>query len=177
MRDAIVDTTMTLVAEHGFSSVTMSQVAAETGIGRATLYKYFPDVDAILSAWHERQITAHLSQLVELRDRHGSAAQRLEAVLGAYAFIAYESRGHADNELAALLHRDAQVARAQKQLHKLIRDLIAETQHAGDVRTDIAADELAVFCLHALTAAGQLQSKAAVERVVAVALSGLQLPS
>ena len=39
----------------------MSQIAEQTGIGRATLYKYFPDVEAILLAWHERQVTGHLA--------------------------------------------------------------------------------------------------------------------
>jgi AcrR family transcriptional regulator len=47
VRDAIVDTAAALVAEHGLASVTMSQIAGETGIGRAMLYKYFPDVEAI----------------------------------------------------------------------------------------------------------------------------------
>jgi AcrR family transcriptional regulator len=67
-----VDATMALVANYGFSAVTMSQIAAATGIGWATLYKYFPDVDAILASWHERQINAHLSQLAKLRDRAGT---------------------------------------------------------------------------------------------------------
>jgi len=63
VREAILDTTAALVAEHGLLGVTMSQIAEETGIGRATLYKYFPDVEAILLAWHDRQITGHLAQL------------------------------------------------------------------------------------------------------------------
>jgi len=50
VRDATLDTTAALVAERGLASVPMSQIAAETGIGRATLYKYFPDVEAILAA-------------------------------------------------------------------------------------------------------------------------------
>jgi AcrR family transcriptional regulator len=62
VRDAILDTAAALVAEHGLLAVTMSQIAETTGIGRATLYKYFPDVEANLVAWHERQITAHLAQ-------------------------------------------------------------------------------------------------------------------
>jgi AcrR family transcriptional regulator len=33
----------------------MSQIAEETSIGRATLYKYFSDVEAILIAWRLRQ--------------------------------------------------------------------------------------------------------------------------
>ncbi|MGH9199575.1 MAG: TetR/AcrR family transcriptional regulator, partial [Acidimicrobiia bacterium] len=52
VREAILDITAKLVGEHGLRSVTMSQIAEDTGIGRATLYKYFPDVEAILSAWH-----------------------------------------------------------------------------------------------------------------------------
>src|SRR5262245_17985636 len=62
VRDATIDTTAALVAKHGLRAVTMAQIAEETGIGRATLYKYFPDVESILLAWHERQIAAHLEQ-------------------------------------------------------------------------------------------------------------------
>ncbi|HET7480249.1 MAG TPA: helix-turn-helix domain-containing protein, partial [Rubrobacteraceae bacterium] len=60
VHDAILDATAVLVAEHGLLSVTMSRIAEETGIGRATLYKYFPDVEAVLLAWHERHVTGHL---------------------------------------------------------------------------------------------------------------------
>jgi len=44
----------------------------------------------------------------------------------------------------------------------------------GDVRDDIAPGELASYCLHALTAAGDLPSKAAVHRLVTVTLTGLR---
>ncbi len=44
VRDATLDATAALVAEHGLTGVTMSQIAKESGIGRATLYKYFPDI-------------------------------------------------------------------------------------------------------------------------------------
>jgi AcrR family transcriptional regulator len=174
VRVAIEDTTATLVAEHGLASVTMSQIAEETGIGRATLYKYYSDVEAILFAWHKRQITGHLEYLAEVRDRAGNPGQRLEAVLQAYALIAHESHGHHESELAAFLHRDAQVARAQRQLTHFIRDLLIEGAKAGDFRDDVAPEELASYCLHALTAAGSLPSKAAVRRLVAVTLAGLR---
>ncbi len=177
VRDATLATTAALVAEHGLRSVTMSQIAEETGIGRATLYKYFPDVEAILLAWHERQITGHLESLAEVRDQADGAGERLEAVLEAYALISHESRGHHNTELAAFLHRDKQVARAEHQLRAMIRDLLTEAAKTGDVRDDVAADELASYCLHALTAAGSLPSKAAVRRLVTVTLAGLQPPS
>ncbi len=174
VNDAILATTAALVAKHGLRSVTMSQIAEQTGIGRATLYKYFTDVEAILAAWHERQIAAHLQQLTELRDQAGDAGQRLNAVLEAYALISHDTHGHHDSELAAILHRDEQVTRAQHQLRDVIQDLLTEAAATGDVRNDVAADELASFCLHALTAAGSMPSKAAVQRLVTVTLAGLR---
>lgn len=174
VREAILDTTMSLVEEHGLLSVTMSQIAEATGIGRATLYKYFPDVEAILLAWHERQIASHLGHLADVRDRAGEPRERLAAVLEAYALIAREFRGHADSELATLLHGDDQVARAEHHLRHLIRDLVADAAKAGDVRGDVAPEEVASYCLHALTAASRLPSKAAVRRLVTLTLNGIR---
>ena len=174
VRDAILDAAAALVAEHGLRSVTMSQIAEETGIGRATLYNYFPDVEAILFAWHERQVAHHLDYLAELARRAGGAAERLEAVLEAYALIVYEHRG---TEAAALLHRGEHVARAEAQLSGFVRSLLAEGADAGALRDDVAAGELATFCLHALSAASRLPSKAAVRRLVNVTLAGLQPPA
>ena len=173
VREAILDTTAALVAEHGLRSVTMSQIAEETGIGRATLYKYFSDVEAMLLAWHERQIAAHLDYLAEVRDR-GGPGEPLEAVLEAYALISHESQGHHNRALAAFLHRDEHVAHAQQQLRKMIRDLLTEGATRGVLRDDVAPDELATYCLHALTAAGSLPSKAAVRRLVRVTLASLR---
>jgi AcrR family transcriptional regulator len=171
VRDAILDTTAALVAERGLRSVTMSQIAEETGIGRATLYKYFSGVEAILVAWHERQVAGHLQDLAEVRDQAGDPGERLRAVLEAYALISHERHG---TELAELLHRGEHVARAQQQLTGLIRDLLTDAAQAGDLRDDVAPDELASYCLHALAAASSLPSKAAVHRLVTVTLAGLQ---
>lgn len=173
VRDATLDTTAALVAEHGLASVTMSRIAEETGIGRATLYKYFPDLEAILVAWHERHVTGHLEHLTALRDQAGDAGERLEAVLEAFAFISHQRH---DTELAALLHRGEHVARAQRKLTDLIRDLLTEVAATGDLRDDVAPQELASYCLHALMAASNLPSKAAVRRLVSVTLAGLRPP-
>jgi AcrR family transcriptional regulator len=173
VHDAILDTTGALVAEHGLLSVTMSRVAEETGIGRATLYKYFPDVEAILLAWHERHVGGHLELLAEIRDRSEDPRKRLEAVLGAYALI--EHRRHA-GELSALLHRGDHADRAQQHLTDIIRDLLRESADTGHVRDDVAPEELAGYCLSALAGASGLPSEAAVRRLVMVTLAGLRPP-
>jgi AcrR family transcriptional regulator len=177
VRDAILDTTAALVFEHGLRSVTMAQIAEQTGIGRATLYKYFPDVDAILRTWHHRQITTHLAQLIEVKDGISGAGRQLEAVLGAYARIAHRTRSRHDTEIGRFLHRDEHLAEAQQQLYGLITSLVTEAIQAGDLRSEVPPAELAGYCLHALNAASSLPSQAAVDRLVALTLGGLHSPN
>ena len=172
VHDATLDAFAAQIAEHGLASVTMSQLAAEAGIGRATLYKYFPDIESILVAWHERQIARHLRLLEQARDGASGPTARLEAVLSAFATIQHE---HHDTDLpVALLHRGGHVTEARQRLHVLISDLIAECAQTGDIQADVPPAELASYCLHALSAASSLPSRAAVQRLVTVTLAGLR---
>lgn len=175
VRDAVLDSAIALVEEQGLLSVTMSQIAETTGIGRATLYKYFPDVEAILRAWHERQIAEHLEQLSQAGKEADDAFGRLSAVLGAYALITHGSRGHRDTGLAALLHGHGEShTHAEQELRRLVRELIREAAAADAVRNDVSADELTEYCLYALGASNSLASRAAVRRLVEVTLAGLR---
>ena len=177
VRDAILDAATDLVARQGLRGVTMSQIAAATGIGRATLYRYFSDVDAVLLAWHERQVDGHLRLLADARDSADDPERRLAAVLEAFALTAMASRGRHDAELAALLHLDEHVLRAEHRLRVLIADVLTDAARAGSVRDDIPTDELVGYCLHAISAGGRLSSKAAVRRLINVTLTGLRPPT
>jgi AcrR family transcriptional regulator len=176
VQDAILDTTWALVSEHGLLSVTMSQIAQETGIGRATLYKYFPDVESILLAHHERHVAEHLTKLTRLREQPGRPRERLEALLLEYARILYHRGQSRADELMTLVHQDAHAIKAQDQVRRLIRGAIADAAKAGDLRQDVPADELTQYCVHALSAASGMPSEKAVRRLVAITLTGL-IPS
>lgn len=173
VREAILDGAWALATEHGVLSVTMKQVAERAGIGRATLYKYFPDVESILIAQHHRHIDSHLARLTEHRDRHTDAAQRLKTVLEHYATICHRRAQHGTEELTTLLHSGQHVDHAQEHLSTLFEELIAAAAAAGYLRDDVAPGELAAYCLHALGAAAALRSQAAVKRLVDITLDGL----
>ena len=173
VRGAIMDATAALVDESGLLSVTMAQIAERAGIGRATLYKYFSDVEAILVAWHDRHVAGHLERLTALRDQAGDPGSRLDAALRAYALICHHRGRHA-RDIDAVLHRGAQVAQARQQLADLFRDLLADAAAAGNIRDDTPPDELAGYCLHALAAAADQRSQPAVHRLVDVTLAGLR---
>ena len=172
--DAILDTTAALVAEHGLRGVTMSQIATEAGIGRATLYKYFPDVESILVAWHERHVAGHLVDLERLSERANDPREAVDSVLGAYAMLIFErGRSSGGADVAALIHQDDHVSGIELRLRRFISDLLADAAQAGYVRQDIASAELANYCLHALNAAANALNRSAVRRLVDVTLAGL----
>ena len=170
VREATLDAAGALVAELGLRGVTMSAIAERTGIGRATLYRYFPDADAILAAWHERHVTAHIEQLVHLAEGEGGALERLEAVLTAYALT---QRAQPRDEIAAALHSGPHVGEGRHRVSSVVSALVGEAAADDMVRTDVNAGELAEYCLHAVSAAGGLRSRAAVHRLVMVTMTGL----
>ena len=172
VREAVIDTTRRLAEREGLLSVTMSQIAEESGIGRATLYKYFPNVEAILVAHHDRHVAAHLQHLTDLRDGPGDADERLKVVAQEYALICFHRQQHGSQELTALLHRHDHVIETERQIHRLFQDLLDEVAAMGRL-SDGSSSELASYCVHALAAAGSLDSRAAVGRLVAVTLRGL----
>jgi hypothetical protein len=128
-------------------------------------------VQAIIFAWHERQVTRHLAHLARVRDQAAGSGKQLEAVLDAYALIVLDYHG---NKLAALVHRGDHGTSAEQRLRDFIRDLLTGDAVAATLRSDVPPDELATYCLHALAAARSLSSKAAIRRLVAVILAGLR---
>lgn len=172
VHDAVLDAAAALVAESGLSAVSMSAVASTTGIGRATLYKYFPDVETILTAWHERQVARHLGELEAIATRPAEPMARLHAVLDAYLRNAFGSRVHPHG----MPHAAAHVAHAQAHLRGFLAHLIADAAKAGAIRRDIPTDELATYALAALDGAAQVTTKAAMGRLLELTLDGMRAP-
>lgn len=174
VRDAILDAAAGLVAERGLRGLTMAEVAARAGIARATLYKYFGHAETILRAWHEREIAAHLADLAAIAEGPGEPADRLAAVLERYARTTQAGRGGHDAEVATVLHRDEHVSAARHRLRRLLAGVIAEAAAAGSVRDEVSPDELASYALHALGAASEVRSPAAVRRLVTLTMAGMR---
>ena len=143
VRDAILDATAALVHEHGLAAVTMSQIAADTGIGRATLYKYFPDVEAILVAWHERHVGGHLEHLSQLATEAGSARARLGAVLEAYAMIMHHRH---EPELSSAI-RDGFLTKRREALRSVLDRGVSRGDLRADLDTELHFERLLIFRL------------------------------
>jgi AcrR family transcriptional regulator len=175
VRKAVIAATTALVAKHGLRAVTMSRIAQDAGIGRATLYKYFSDIESILTDWHDEQVARHLTQLRQLRFSAADPEHRLAKALEALATMSYQADRHGEGaEVAASLHTSDRVTEAERDLHALFLGMIQDAVESGHVREDIPAEELVTYCLNAAMGARHLSSQAAVHRLIQLAMAGLK---
>ena len=171
VRAAALDAVAALIAEAGFAGASMTRVAERAGVTRATLYKYFPDVEALLGAWHERQVGEHLAALETIRRETAGTGRQFQSVLEAYALMIYDRPGHDASPQA--LHRGAHIDHAHEYLEAFIADLIRTD--VQDKAADLAMDpaDLARYCIQAIGSAPSLSSRDAVPNLVSVTIRGM----
>lgn len=172
VRAAILDAVHAQLHAHGLAGVTMSGIAQAAGIGRATLYKYFPDIQSILDAAHDQHVGTHVGGLRALAHSATDVGDRLASVLAHYLSICTERARHGDADIALLLHRPEVVSRADEQLLALFTNLLTEAADAGVVRDDVPPVDLARFCLQSL-ASGDPQDAPADSPRLRLTLAGI----
>lgn len=172
VQEAVLDATAEVVAEQGPMSVSMSVIAERAGIGRATLYKYFPDVESILLAWHARDFGEQLERLRALTEAESVgrddiadfviAARRHHPRRGAAVVgpLAHSLAGAGDRAGGKVRHEAVVV----------LADLLARLARDGQVRNDLDPALLAQWLLHSVHAPADLDDDA-VGRLVADSLS------
>jgi AcrR family transcriptional regulator len=112
-RDAVLTAVRTLVRRDGVEAVTHQRVAVEAGIGRATVYRHWPDrTHLLLDALAEPDDPESWTGSGDLRTDLVRELGRLQRILSASPFVP---------ELAALIGR----AEWQPELRELEQQLLA----------------------------------------------------
>ncbi|MDD7921292.1 TetR/AcrR family transcriptional regulator [Actinomycetospora callitridis] len=173
VRETVEDAAWSLVTEHGLRAVTMAKVAAAAGLSRATIYKYFADVESILAAWHQRHVDVHVAQLTALSEVADEPGRVLRSILAAYAEIVAQ-RGQHGPELGGLLHRAGEHRNSEELVDELLRRVLTSAVDSGQVRADIGVNRLVSYCRHALGGAAEFLSTEGVDCLVELTLAGLR---
>ena len=170
---AIIDSAATLISERG-EAASMEEIAAAAGVGRATLYRYFPSRDALLEAMAATSIRELAARIAEA-DLETVAFPEAIARL-ARAIIATGSR------YIAVSGESARYSATRPEFNTGVIEPIAalfqRAHTAGLLRTDLPP-ELAMDLFGALvrgalnaTAAGGRSAEEAATAVTAVFLDG-----
>jgi AcrR family transcriptional regulator len=141
-RRLILDTADRMFAERGFG-VTLNEVAREAGIGVATVYRRFPDLQTLIDALFTERFTT-------FRRLAAAAAQEPEPgrALRRYLLDAAEWRAR-DRALEDILanasiHAEP-IARMRDDLGHAVDELVERAVAAGAVRDDFASADVYTF--------------------------------
>jgi AcrR family transcriptional regulator len=145
----MLDAASRLFAAKHFHQVRMEDIAAEAGVGKGTLYRYFLTKDDLYLKLLERAAVEYMARLRQAVQTAEGSRARLVAVVA--AIVAYfDARPH----ILELLQR-AEVdrgrgtgfpwLRAREGLFRLVSDLFAEGCRRGEFR--VADPELAMMLL------------------------------
>jgi TetR/AcrR family transcriptional regulator, regulator of autoinduction and epiphytic fitness len=184
--DAIVSSVNRLLAEKGFDSMTVDEVAADVGIAKASLYKHFASKEALASAAMVRVLERAL-QTIEAQSGHreASAFDRLRAVIRwtLQVQLAGEmpSLPSQNSSLRATLIADKAYVDLVLEVSERLGEWITQAQQDGAITSKLPP-EVILYTLFAracdpvlgfLKASGQHSDEQIVEWVLSTCLDGL----
>lgn len=94
LRHALIDASLALISEEGFSALTLREVARRAGVTHAAPYRHFADKEALLAAVAEEGFRAMAAQMRERMDKERGPAERLIACGVAYVLFAVQHPSH-----------------------------------------------------------------------------------
>ncbi|PKM42210.1 MAG: hypothetical protein CVV03_10265 [Firmicutes bacterium HGW-Firmicutes-8] len=138
MRDIIVLTAREKIVQYGWRKFTINQIAADLGISKKTVYKYFQSKSEIVSAVLDRFIALEKANALKILESEMSWAEKMQALMGALtpdkpAWVIGELERFFPQEWVKI-----------EDLYKLKRSqtskLFAKARENGEIRSDIAPE-------------------------------------
>jgi AcrR family transcriptional regulator len=137
--EAVLAAALRLFLARGYAQVTLADIAAEVGLKRNSLYRYFPDKGHIALRWLQRELPRQIARSRELLSGPGEPAERIRA----WALHQLDYAGRPEHRLLAGLPdvaRDldeqarAELADSHRQLMEPLADTLAEAGLNGAER-------------------------------------------
>lgn len=138
LREHILGCTLEMVAEGGFSAVSMSRLASTAGIATGSLYRYFPSKGALAAEVFTRATRLEVNALKERLFGQGTAAERLRLGVAHFAARAWHSRQLAHALIAEPLEPDVDIERLRYRAAyaELFNKLIKQGNEDGSFQVD-----------------------------------------
>ena len=169
--DTLLQTAMAVFATSGVDAP-VREIAEKAGVGVGTIYRHFPQRSDLIAAVFRREIDACADAAPTLAAKH-EPGEALARWIQRYVDFIAAKRG-----LAKALHSgdpafDSLPAYFKQRLEPALQVLLKSAASAGQVRSDVAAEELlgaiASLCMHAFT-----QGPKHARRMVSLLVDGLR---
>lgn len=127
-RRSIVAAAGALLAEGGYAACTMSGVAERAGIAAGTVYNHFDAKAGLITELFEA-VVGHEVEVVRAHAQHGSAAERIQAVIETFAGRALKTPRQAYALLAEPV--DPSVEAVRSRYREAFRDVLVDAVRGG----------------------------------------------
>jgi AcrR family transcriptional regulator len=176
-REAIIAATIRLLRESGLNRMSIEAVAEASGVGKATIYRWWPSkgtlaLDAYLEDMRAKVVVPDTGDGAEDLKRHA------RAVIGFYAnedgriFAQFMAEAQNDPRLAEAL-RERFLAHRRAAVTTIWRRGVARGEFRGDVDADVAMDMIFAPIVYRLLAGHAPLVKSLADALVDAALRGL----
>lgn len=141
-RQAILSSTLTLLQSEGFDKLSIEGIAEHAGVGKATVYRWWPNKAALVIEAFLERIQPELSfpRNASVREAIHQQMRRLIRLM----------RGEFGNILAVIIGAGQSQPEMIKAIQKYwiaprrkeARELVVQAQERGEIRSDLSADTI-----------------------------------
>jgi AcrR family transcriptional regulator len=171
--ELILDAAEGAFAEKGHEAC-VADIATRAGVGQATIFRRFETKDDLISAVFERKLVK-LVEAAESAQRKRRAWDGLLEFMSLVTELQRRDRGFFQS-MAQVLMQDPHLVELKQRVKAAVDEIVARAQEQGDLRADIAPEEIHAFCCAAAQAAsmGPVQGPRASKRYLSVITDGMR---
>jgi AcrR family transcriptional regulator len=157
----------------GGEQVPLEAIAKDAGVGIGTLYRHFPKREALVEAVYEDQVERLAASARELLARH-PPAEAFRSWTALFIDWAATKHGMIDTLRALMSSGRVEPGQMRAQLVEIVSLFLGAGGAAGDLRTDVAAADVAATLAGVLAVAGGPGQRAQAGRMLDLVLDGLR---
>lgn len=153
--------------------MSLEAIAKDAGVGIGTLYRHFPKREALVEAVYEDQVERLSASARELLAQH-PPAQAFRSWMTVFIDWAATKHGMTDTLRALMSSGRIEHGRMREQLIAIVSLFLNAGRVAGDLRSDVAAVDVAATLAGVLVVAGAPGQRAQAARMLNLVLDGLR---
>jgi AcrR family transcriptional regulator len=140
IEDDILNVAQELIAEKGYTTMSMDELAARVGISKPTLYGFYRTKSDLVVAAISRGMGRGLSKVQQIVAQEGPPLERLAAVMR--TIIGHSQEGIAPMlagvpEMKDLMHNRCELSQLKQQMMGAIILLLEQARQTGELADDL----------------------------------------
>lgn len=179
-RDQILLAAKQIFAEQG-TNVPMDEIARRAAVGVGTLYRRFPDREALIRAVFREIFEAVAAETRAAIAEEPTAWDALVRIMRQSAQLRLSMSVHTKSPLvSAIVRADLETERLRVELVDMLESVVRRAQDEGTLRRDVGVGDLSmlfVSVVHQIHDVAEGAAQLAPGRVLAIMLDGLRTPA